>query len=136
MVTYVKRTYHPFLLREPRVWQQQQQQEEGSALVGATWAYDDPAWAGTAKAQPMAGCMVALCALADLPAAVAAAAQQLQALEVPGGCGVLHVAVSGGRWGPRAGRALGRGLMGVGGAGGAWARCCLLLSAHGVFLPC
>ncbi len=92
-MTYVKRTYHPFLLREPRVWQQQ---EGGAALLGATWAYDDPAWAGTARAQPMAGCMVALGTLADLPAAVAAAAQQLQALEVPGGCGVLHVAVSGG----------------------------------------
>ncbi len=93
LITYIKRTYHPFLLREPKLWGE----AAGSTAAGATWAYDDPQWAGTSRSQPMAGCMVLVAALDKLPAAVAAAAEHLRAMEAAGGCGTLHVAITG-RW--------------------------------------
>ncbi len=38
-MTYVKRTYFPFVLREPQLW------SDGARVAGALWAYADPATA-------------------------------------------------------------------------------------------
>ena len=38
-MTYIKRTYFPFVLREPQLW------SAGGRVNGALWAYADPATA-------------------------------------------------------------------------------------------
>lgn len=69
LTTYIKRIYFPFMLREPEI------SAPAAGVQCALWAYDEPATAGTAAAKERLGTAVLIASLAELPAALEAAAR-------------------------------------------------------------
>ncbi|GFR43975.1 hypothetical protein Agub_g5119, partial [Astrephomene gubernaculifera] len=92
-LTYVKRLYSPFLLREPLV-QQSGGGPEGALM--AVWLYDDPAAANTPLPTQRVGALILLDRLTALNPALAALAPVLQSFrtDVAADVGTLHVALA------------------------------------------
>ena len=69
MVTYIKRIYFPFILRDPHL------SAPAPGLRCALWAYAEPAVAGTVAATECLGTALLIASLAQLPGALAALSQ-------------------------------------------------------------
>lgn len=65
LVTYLRRIYFPFTLREPEL-------RAAGAFSAALWAFEDPVLAGRPAATERLGCALLLPALSDLPPALEA----------------------------------------------------------------
>ena len=68
-MTYIKRIYFPFILRDPHLY---------TPVPGcrcALWAYAEPAVAGTTAAQECMGTALLIASLAELPSALVAVTQ-------------------------------------------------------------
>lgn len=69
LMTYIKRIYFPFILRDPHLYNP----VPGSRC--ALWAYAEPAVAGTTAAQECMGTALLIASLAELPGALGAVSQ-------------------------------------------------------------
>ena len=69
LVTYIKRIYFPFILRNPHL------SDPTPGLRCALWAYAEPSVAGTVAATECLGTALLIASLAQLPGALAALSQ-------------------------------------------------------------
>lgn len=100
LLTYVKRVYHPFLLREPQV-------NTHGSIMTAAWIYDDPRLANTAQARHQVGAFLVLPCMSEIATGLSYVQQAMAALGTESRGGVLHISVCG-EWRAGAG---GRGLL-------------------------
>ena len=88
LVTYIKRVYHPYLLREPTLMQHDQ-------IVTAAWVYEDPRFANTNRARHMLGSFLVVPCLSELALGLVQLKKDINALDIGLLGGTLHISVSG-----------------------------------------
>eukprot|EP00803_Ostreobium_quekettii_P003946 evm.model.scf_1945.1 EVM.evm.TU.scf_1945.1 scf_1945:1899-19188(+) len=89
LMTYIKRIYHPHILREPTITTQ------GDVTV-AVWVYDNPQCSGTSAAHECHGVFVCAQSLSQFPECLALARQALASIQTPETkIGTFHMALVG-----------------------------------------
>jgi hypothetical protein len=88
LVTYIKRVYHPYLLREPTFMQHDQ-------ILTAAWVYDDPRFANTDHAQHRLGAFLVVPCISELASGLEQLQRDISVLEIGPLSGTLHISVSG-----------------------------------------
>ena len=100
-LTYVRRLYHPYLIRQPLIASSQVGSQSGDPTITITWLYEDPQTAGSSTEEGLGrrtcvGALLLIGKLSDLPPFLSLLGSEILSMGMGQLPLSLHVVVTGG----------------------------------------